>query len=363
MGSKKGITGIIGLMAAAIIVIGGSTTVILAESTGTTNFLSTVGPSDTGPEEGGSGDPVEFRTVEWDSNDCSECYRVDLQTKAPVASSFKADIFNAQPDDDGDYGNPVDYDRSKATSGMTQGVDYFNAEGASTDTLTFPRSLEISSGTYDIAIVDNSSNPEYHDLFTEVNVPDTVKFTNYDNNNPVTIVSRSEFDRRAAYKSDSYSLLDSDGNNVDFADKDGVKDLATSAYSTDDETFTVSRKLDYEHGKDYLGEVNLLSVNGTSKATAELKVTGMVEQSGGSLKEEVIVDQTLAQNGAKEDFDTMLTENIEKHPEIVGDTLTADLEVNFDGTAVSDGWTIVNATIKDSYGNNVGSSPYISLTT
>lgn len=354
-------------MAAAILVFGGAATISLTEMTGTTNFFSTVGPGQSqDPANGTGGGAVEFKKVKWDSNDCGNCYKVDMQAQAPVASDFEADLFNAQPDEDGDYGNFVDYNRSKATNGMTQGVDYFHTDGTGTDTLTWSRSIDISSGTYDVAIDDDAATEEYHTLFTQVKIPETIRFTNYDNNRPIKIVGQSEFDRRADYDSDGYSLLNSNGNNVDFADKDGTKDLASSAYSSDDETFTVKRTLDYKHGKDYLGEVSLLSVNGTSQATVDLVVkghTGEDTDGDGTVEQrETLFDQQLAQDGSSSDFDADLSDNIETAPVKVGSELVAEFKVNFDGTAVGTDWTVANATIKDSYGNNVGSSPYISLT-
>jgi hypothetical protein len=246
---------------------------------------------------------------------------------------------------------------------MTQGVGFFHTDGTSTSSLTWARSsTDISSGTYKIAVDDDASTEEYHTLFTEAEVPEMIRFTNYDNNRPITLVSQGDFDRRANYDSDSYSILNSNGNGVAFSDKDGSKDLATSAYSTDDETFTLDRELDYKHGKDYLGSVNIHTVNSTGKVTADLQVTAMVEQEDGSMQEEVIFDQQLAQDGSEEDIDHDLTDNIETNPEIVGDTLEADLEVNFDGTAVSNGGTLINASIDNSYGNKVGSDPFMSLT-
>jgi hypothetical protein len=316
-----------------------------------------------GDNTGSGSDPVEFRSVSWDSNECGNCYRTDLEAKAPVSSDFEADIFNADPDGDGDYGDYVDYNRSQATKGLTQGVDYFHADGTGVTTLTWSRSsTDISSGTYDIAIDDDASSEEYHTLFTEITVPDTIKFTNYDNNRPSTVVSQSEFDRRANYDGDSYNLVDDNGNDVAFSDLDGAKDLATSAYSSDDEDFTLERELDYQHGKDYLGSINVHDVNSTGTVTADLTITAMVEQDDGSMVEETIFTDQIAEDGSEEDITNDLTDDIDSNPKIVGDTLEAELEVNFDGTAITDGDTLVNASIDDSYGNKVGSDPYMSLT-
>ena len=335
-----------------------------ADAFGVGSSVSDKGPQDPGENQNqdGDGEPVEFRQVAWDSEDCGNCYRTDLEAKAPVASDMEADIFVGEPDEDGDYGDYVDYNRTTATDGMTQGVDFFHTDGTSVSTLTWARSsTDISSGTYKIAIDDDSSTEEYHTLFTEATVPEMIRFTNYDNNRPVTLVSQGEFDRRSSYDSDSYNLLNSNGNGVDFSDKDGAKDLASSAYSSDDETFTLQREVDYQHGKDYLGSVNIHDVNSTGLVTAELQITAMVEQEDGTMEEETIFDQQIADEGDEEDIEHDLTDNIETNPEIVGDTLEADLEVNFDGTAVTSGDTLVNASIDDSYGNKVGSAPFMSL--
>ena len=303
--------------------------------------------------------PVEFRTVQWDSNDCGECYRVDLEARAPVASDFEADIFGAEPKEDGEFGNYVDYNRSDATSGMTQGVDFFHASGTGTHTLNWPKSMDISSGTYKVAIDDIAGSEEYHTLFTEVEVPETVKFTNYDNNNPVTAVSQSDFMRRATYNTDSAEIATINGDAAEFSDLDGDTDLSDSAWSSssDDETVTVERSIDYSNGVDLLGEVSVSNVD-ASVNEADLKLTAQTPEG-----ETVVYDRTVAENGEKVsglETDIADSEDMDVNPDVVSD-LTATLDVEFDGTSASAGNTSVTFDVQDIYGNSVGTAGSTSL--
>jgi len=306
--------------------------------------------------------PVEFKTVQWDSNDCSTCYKVDLEARAPVASDFEADIFNKEPKDDGEYANYVDYNRSEATSGMTQGVDYYHSDGTSTDTLTWSRTMDIQSGTYKVAIDDDASSEEYHTLFTEVKVPDTVTFGTYDNNNPITAVQQSDFMRRAAYNTDSAEITMINGEAAQFSDLDGDTNLSDSAWSSnDDETVTLERTYDYKHGVDLLGEVSVSSV-ASSVNEADLKLVAQTPDG-----EKTVYDKTVAENGAKvSGLETTIPdlgddEDMDLNPEEVSG-LTWTLDVEFDGTSASADSTAITVDVDDIYGNSVGTAGSTSLT-
>ena len=334
--------------------------------------LSSLGQADTPTDTDGDAQPggdtsTEFRMVQW-----TDEYTVPLEMKAPVAANLQADIFVDTPDTDGDYGDYVDYNRTKATSGMTQGVDFFHQDGANVQSLTFDPGTSIQPGTYDVAVEDNASSGSktYHDLFTEATVPETVEFNRYDDGKATTIVEQGDFDRRAAYDSDSYTLYSGTDTNSDvpFSDLDGTTDMKPSAYGTDDdETFTVTRTLDYKHGVDYLGDVDVLTVNSTSNVDADMSVTAMVRNEDGELEETEIFNQDVADGGEENNFEEQIQtiggeDTSETDPAIVGDELNVQVTVEFDGGSAVDGDTQFNATINDIYGNTVGTSPYISLT-
>jgi len=357
MDASKGLSGVVTLVVVAA-AISGSLAFVAMGSDAFSNFN---GNQDTeNNDQGSNGDtPVEFRTVQWDSNDCGECYRVDLEAKAPVASDFEADIFAESPDDDGEFGNYVEYNRSDATSGMTQGVDYFHTDGTSTDTLTWSRSMDISSGTYKVAIDDDASSEEYHTLFTEVTIPDTVKFTNYDNNNPITGVSQGDFKRRASYDTDSAEITTINDDAAEFSDLDGDTNLSDSAWdsSNDDETVTVERSIDYQNGVDLLGEISVSNVDG-SVNEADLEITAQTPEG-----EKVVYDKTVAEDGSKVsqlETDIADSEDMEVNPDVVSD-LTATLDVEFDGTSATADNTAITVDVDDIYGNSVGTAGSTSL--
>ena len=356
MDARKGLSGTVTLVVVVATIFGSIAFVGMGDDI----YSSFTGNQDTDNNQGTNGDePVEFRTVNWDSNDCSDCYKVDLQATAPVASDFEADIFNDEPKDDGEFGNYVDYNRSDATSGMTQGVDYFHTDGTSTDTLTWSRSLDISSGTYQIAIDDDASSEEYHTLFTEVTVPETVKFTNYNNNNPITAVNQGDFMRRASYSTDSAEISTINGDAAEFSDLDGDTNLSSSAWDSgnDDETVTVERSLEYESGVDLLGEVSISSV-ASSVNEADLTITGETPDG-----ETTVYDRTVAENGAKVsnlETDIADSEDMDVNPDVVSD-LTVTLDVEFDGTSASADSTAITVDVQDIYGNSVGTAGSTSL--
>jgi len=359
MDARKGLSGTVTLVVVVAAIFGAVAFVGMG-----TDAFSSFGNNDQNDTDGqNNGDtPVEFRTVNWDSNDCSTCYKVDLEARAPVASDFEADIFNKEPKEGGDYANFVDYNRSEATSGMTQGVDYYHADGTSTDTLTWSRTMDISSGTYKVAIDDDAGTEEYHTLFTEVTVPETVTFGTYDNNNPITAVSQSDFMRRADYNSDSAEITMINGEAAQFSDLDGDTNLSSSAWSSnDDETVTVERTYDYKHGVDLLGEVSISNV-ASSVNEADLKLVAQTPDG-----ETTVYDKTVAENGAKvSGLETTIpdlsdTQDMETNPDVVNG-LTVTLDVEFDGTSASADSTAITFDVDDIYGNSVGTAGSTSLT-
>lgn len=331
--------------------------VIIFVAGGNGAFSSLTGGGDDPAQTNGSSDePVEFTEKKWING-----YTVPLDVKAPVSSDLQADIFVAEPESDGDYGDYVDYNRTDATSGMTQGVDYFHQDGAGIQTLTFDPETSIDPGTYKIAIDDNASTEEYHTLFKDITVPSLVEFNKYDNDVAERIIKESDFDRRPGYDSDTYSLYKGSGtsNGVDFSDKDGAKDLATSAYGSGEETFTVQRQVEYTHGMDYLGEVNFITAN----STANTDITLTIEATKKDGSTETVFDEEIASDGSSNDFDEVIpdVDDDELNPLKVKD-LEATMEVTFDGGSVSNGDVLANASIRNIYGNEIGTDKFISLT-
>lgn len=315
-------------------------------------------------QENQSSEPVseDFVKVNWDSNACSTCYKLPMNVLAPVSSDLQAIIYKDGAHEDGEFGNYVGFNATKSVKGMTQGVNYFEQIGTGVTQLQFPRTSSLTGGSsYDIAIVDTAGTKEYHPLFTEFSTPNKVLYGNYKDKSPMTIIDQSQFTRTAAYDTDSAEVAKVNGDDPSVSEMDGDTDLGTSIWdSGSDNTVVVERTLSYTHGADLLGEVSVSNIN-SSVNEATLTVTA-------SNHDTALYDQKVADNGAKvqglntEIPDLADDESMEKNPDTARGTVTARLELEFDGSTQSADAGLITFDVLDVFGSSIGTSGSTALT-
>lgn len=286
-------------------------------------------------------------------------HELALDVVAPVATNFTTSAFVAEPDEDGDYGNYVDYNQTEAQSGLSAGVDYYQESATDSKTVTYPANLDLPAGeTLDLAVVDDTG-AEYHDTFTEMDVPSEVAKIDYENDNSLSVVSSSAFTRLPDYSDDSSEITQINGDSTDFSDfGTSSTDLADDAYDSEtDQTVEVDRTIEMNHGAMALGEVN---VDNVSSNVAEATIQVSYEDENGNTVS--LFDEQVADSDGQTDFEEALTEDMETSPEFVNSDLTVTYEVEFDGSSVSSDEELLSAEILNIYGNSVGQDALVNVT-
>lgn len=287
-------------------------------------------------------------------------HELALDVVAPVASDLKVTAFNADPNDEGEYGNYNKFNTSDAVSGLTSGVDYYQETGTSSKTVTFPANLKLPSGAeLDFAIVDTATTQEYHPSFVTESVPSEVSKIDYENGNSKTMISSDAFKRKADFKSDSSSIETVNGDPAEFGDYDGSStNLAASAYDSETgETATLERTVELNHGYMALGTVDVTNVS-DDIASADVEVY-YNDNDGNKV---TVFDKTVAEDGSENtDIDAEIpdlgsNEDLGANPEWVNKELHVQYDMEFDGSAVSADEELLRVGIKDIYGNYVGTT-------
>lgn len=287
-------------------------------------------------------------------------HELDLNVVAPVATNFSSTAFVAEPDEDGDFGNYVDYNASDAQSGLSAGVDYFKEEVTNSKTISYPANLRLPAGeTLSFGIVDTTGT-EYHDTFVDGEVPTEVSQIDYEKSgSSVSIVGSDAFTRLADYSSDSASIESVNGETADFESYGtSATDLADSAYDAEtDQTVEVVRTIELNHGAMALGELNKTNVSSNVKS-ADVQVT-YEDENGNTVS---LFDETVADADGFTDFKEEFKEEMETNPAFVNSDLTVTMDVEFDGSSVTSDEELLSIGVLDIYGNAVGTQDSVSLT-
>lgn len=288
-------------------------------------------------------------------------HELPLDVVAPVASDFEVTAFNAEPHEDGEYGDYADFNSSDATSGLTAGVGYYQETGTDTKTVTFPANLKLPSGeTLQFAIVDTASTQEYHPAFVDADVPSEVSEIDYDNGNSKTLIGSDSFKRKPSVKSDAASIEEINGETAEYADYEGSStNLDAAAYDSETgETATLERTIELDHGYMALGEVDVANVS-DDLTSGEVEI--YYTNSEGN--KETIFDKTVAEDGSEDtDVDMEIPtdlgddESVSENPEWVNKELHIEYTMEFDGSSVSADEELLSVGLKNIYGDYVGTS-------
>jgi hypothetical protein len=338
------------LLAATLVVIAVLGTVGLATQTnwGPLGFIDADAGEDTEtPDQG------QAEMLSWEDHELA------LEVVSPVATDFSSTAFIAEPNEDGEYGNYVDYNESDAQSSLSAGVDYYHEEVDDSRTITYPANLGLPSGeTLDFAIVDTTGS-EYHDTFTSGEVPTEVATIDYENDNTLSVVNSGAFHRMPSYSSDSAEITQINGDSTEFSDfGSSSTDLVEIAYDSDTgQTVEATRTIEFDHGSMALGEVDVANV---SSKVSEATITVTYENSDGETVS--LFDEQVADEDGITDFDEELTENMDTEPEWVNSELEVTYDIEFDGSALHFNQELFSAGILNIYGNYVGQNDLVDIT-
>jgi hypothetical protein len=272
-------------------------------------------------------------------------------------SSAEVCAFTSQPDN---WENHVDFTMSKAKKGLSAGVDYYCTSSITSKT---PDLGHIPSGDYFLAAEDSN----YHDLFQQVTVPDTVQLAFAEQDKNINLVDSSAFDQTVTYDSD---------NTVTYDEHDGTgstqktsADLNGGNFVNGTRDASLVRTIQIDTGTAYLGKHNVSSFN-DGDGIQDVSVTLMVD--GQQVYTKDLKDGSSGELSDSTSFGEDIESNVDTDPVKAQDTIKTVYDFTLDSANVTDttagdsqvgvGESVIDQGIRDIYDAAVGTSTSISTT-
>lgn len=287
-----------------------------------------------------------------------DAWELSSQIKFPQApSSAEACAFVEKPDN---YGNHVDFSMSDAKQGKSGGVDYYCTSSITTDTGDLGY---IPSGDYFLAVEDSN----YHDMFKQVSVPETVDLPFAEQDKSITLARSSDFDLTATWDSDN--TVSYDAHNGDGSVQKTSADLNGGSFDNETRDASVVRTIELSTGTAYLGEANVSSFNDGDGIDT---ITTTVYVDGEQVYAKDLKDGSKGELSDSTSFGEDLQSNVATDPIKAQDTIEVVHDFTLDSANVSDttagdsqvgvGESVVNSGLRDIYDNAAGTSTSISVT-
>lgn len=183
--------------------------------------------------------------VSGDQADVDE-WELSSQVKFPQSlSSGDVMLFSEEPEN---YGNYVDWDSSEAKDGLSQGLDYYEKTGQSSDSVDLGY---VPSGEYYMVVTDSN----FQTKFMKVTVPEMVNEAFAENDKKITLARSGDFDLTPTYGSDNVVVYDDDGAVLNTG-----ADISDPS-SNGSRTVEVVRTIQVDTGVSYLGDYDVTSFN------------------------------------------------------------------------------------------------------
>ena len=190
-------------------------------------------------------DGEQPQTVAGDQAEVDD-WELSSQVKFPQSlSSGDVMLFVDEPEN---YGNYVDWDSSNAKSGLSQGVDYYEKTGQSSDSVDLGY---VPSGEYYMVVTDSN----FQTKFLKVTVPEQVNEAFAENDKKITLARSGDFHLDETYGSDNIVVYDSDGEVLNT----GTNIADPSSNGT--RTVEIVRSIEVDTGVAYLGKYDVTSFN------------------------------------------------------------------------------------------------------
>ncbi|QIB75372.1 hypothetical protein G3I44_14375 [Halogeometricum borinquense] len=331
---------VVGMVSTGFVMSGASVGDVLPFSSAAQNQQPT-----TQPAPGQSSDTETVMVNDWG---------VDAKVTLPTTIT-KGDVylFEEKPDADRpvNYANYVDFDISEATSGLTDGRDYYkeNASGASSVTFN-----DLDSGTYYLVLVDESASRDYHNLYAEVTMPEEVGLAFAEQDKDVKLATQKDFTLFPTYGTDNTVITNAEGDfqttgdNLDNPSTNGTRERI------------VEREMEVDTGSAYLGKLVAENFN-DDDGIEEMYIT--VEADGKTLYDQQVVDGSDSDFGSDNALTEDLADAIDTDPETSSSTITLTVDVVYtantlsgsaDDSKIGTSESIVDLWVEDIYGNKVG---------